>query len=173
MLRLRLIVIALLGVAAVAASVTYMVRKQLMDTTPALDRDFVAIIYPTKMPLVYTLEIRKINKRADKQIRLTAVMMDFILRDSSGKMYASEDGGHPRYAEPLSGDAFDLNRRGASDVRTGKVRLRTAGLKPGIYEIRPQVRIWEVGTDRVTNPPANGSPYVAIPAGNSVKVTIR
>ncbi|OFX14432.1 MAG: hypothetical protein A2Z18_07935 [Armatimonadetes bacterium RBG_16_58_9] len=124
------------------------------------DRDFVAKIRKTKDPYVFEISIEKVNKNPNAGISGFPATVDLILKDSSGKVFASKNWEKQQYAKEI-GDAFSTARPVSVEPLTGKVRLVKNDLPPGKYTVQPRVRIRQVWT--ITD----------YPAGNSVQVEIR
>jgi hypothetical protein len=164
--------IIILVIAAIAISV-YAVRQHILAQAgnDVTDRDFIATISSTDTPLLVSLNVRKVNPRAQKQIKSLPIAVDFILEDSTGRVYRSEYLGQSKYAFQVSGSAFDMNRGPANEV-SGKVRIVTKSLKAGTYKVTPVVRIVETGK-AASKGPYNDCGSVAVPAKNSISIVIK
>jgi hypothetical protein len=137
-----------------------------------VDRDFVATISATNTPLVLDVKIQKVSKEAKKQIDAWPPVVDFVLKDSNGKVYKPDYKAMPTYTEGVDATFGDIRKSGPADSISGKVRLRTTDLKAGSYTVTPQVRIQETGEGALSGPYNDGG-TVAVPAGNSLKVNIQ
>jgi len=168
-MRRRFIVIGI--ITAVAVSVAYIIGfRTIAAREDVLDRDFVAMIHPTKTRLTFVVEVRKVSEYTRKQISVRPIYVDLTVEDSSGHVL-TEGIGLRRYIGSVSGNAVGSRKRPSESV-TVMVGLATDELKPGLYEVEPRVRIIETGEDRLRGPYGDGG-SVAVPSGNSVKVEIR
>lgn len=139
--------------------------------TDVLDPDFVATISPTNTPMLFNIEIRKVNPKVDKSIGSFPVIVDFSLTDSSGKVYEADLSEQGKYAKEV-GNVFDAIRQSETTYLKGRVQLVKQNSTPGVYKVAPRMRIIEIGKDAKRGPYPDGG-TVAIKAGNSIKVTIK
>lgn len=169
---MRMLLIALVAVTLLSGCST--TRKQAMPPkTPVdvVDKDFTATISTTGTPFVYMVTVKRVNSKADKKISSRErVIVDLTLKDSQGKVYT---GGlfERAYAEEVNYEFDPTDKLPELPTQSGRVRLIKKGLPPGTYTVKPNVRIVETGKDAIHGPYTDmGS--VAVPAGNSIQVTI-
>lgn len=147
-------------------------KKQLEEgRKDIIDRDFVATISKTEKPIVFTVSVKRVNRNVDKKIGSFALVVDFVLRDRRGKVFAAKPGNWPKYAEGI-GPAFEKMRPFPVDSFSGTVKLIPKDLSPGKYQVEPYVRINEIGKDALRGPYTDGG-SVAVPAGNKITLEIK
>lgn len=141
-------------------------------SSDVVDHDFVAIISNTNDPYIFGVEVKKVNSKGDKQIGALGGMVDLALTDRSGKKFTTDQPWDvAKYAEEVT-EVFEWPRKTSVTSLKGKVKLIKTNLPPGTYTVEPRARFAESGKDRLSGPCSDGG-SVAIPAGNSVKVTVK
>jgi len=134
------------------------------------DKDFAATISSTKHPLVFRITVKLVNPKADKGIGPAPAFVDVVLESTNGAVFA----GKPltqTYVEEVDWAFSSEDRKPGLKTLSGRVRLLKSKLPKGQYTLRPVVRVVETGKDALHGPHTDfGS--VAVPAGNSVKVTV-
>lgn len=177
----RLAIVILLILAALGAWVTWSREKErsaeLLRRQRALaprpnvsDADFLSTLYPTKDPSVFTVGVKKVNPKSDKQFSALFISMALVLTDKNGKVYGAAGFGAGKYFEEV-GD-FHWPKNPTTDSAMSCLRVVKSNLHPGTYMVTPFVRITEVGKHVL-----RGGPYadggVSVPAANSVAITIK
>jgi len=142
-----------------------------MASRKTVDYDFVATMEGTKDQHIFIVRIKKVNPRPAKLISPLPVQVDFTLRnDASGKTLRGVPG-EWKYAEEVAALSLAERRRDMAAV-SGNVRLITKEVPPGVYTVEPLAVIIESGPDRLSGP-REYCGGVAVPAGNSVTVTVK
>lgn len=135
-----------------------------------VDNDFIATIATTKEPLVFLVKVKLVNTKVDKKIHRAPGFVDLELRSrDSGRVYKGPTL-TPTYSEEVE-PIFHSTKRSAPNRLSSRVRLFKEKLPRGSYEVRPVVRIVEIGKDALHGPYTD-SGSVAVPAGNFVKVSL-
>jgi len=146
-------------------------RRELARVRPDVtDPDFLATICSTKNTLVFKVQVRKVNPKADKQFVKFDMPVGLKLTDKNGKVYALPRGGC-RYSEEVD-DPFTSKDPPVLDSIDRLSRVIRDNLPPGVYQVTPLVRIHETGKHRLRGPYADGG-TVAVPAANSLKITLK
>ncbi|MEN6370440.1 MAG: hypothetical protein ABFD64_00345 [Armatimonadota bacterium] len=170
MRRYLILAVAIVVVVAVVGNHAFKRWSYIRATTDVTDRDFIATISTTDTPLVVDVEVSKVNPVARKQIKGIPKVFDLSFKSKSGHVYGGKYTGQIQYASLVSGKPFIFGK--PSDSLRYRLRIITTNLKPGTYKVSPYVRITESGDDALSGPYADGG-TVAVPAGNSIKVTIK
>lgn len=136
-----------------------------------VDPSFMATITSTNETNIFLVEVKRVNHAVDKTINSHhEVFVDFELVDENNRSYKG-DFQIKTFSEKVGDDFSPNDIYPYPSSRKGRVKLVTTNLSPGTYIIKPNVRIVEEGKDRVGNLRAEAG-SVAVPAGNSIKVTI-
>lgn len=147
-------------------------QKSVKEPTDVVDHDFAVTIRKTSEPYVFEVEVKKVNPKADKKIGGPGGVVDLVLEDGSGKVFAADKPWEgPKYARELT-KVFEWPRSSAVASMKGKVQLIRGSLPAGKYKVEPRARFAEVGKDRLHGPYPDGG-TVAIPAANSVEIQIK
>ena len=147
------------------------IARKWMANREKIDCDFSATIQRTKEPYVFIVTVNKVYASRKALIcRWAGIQYGFTLRNSRGAEIKGRPG-NPAYGEELGNGYSNWPPKDAATV-TAKVRMVTKAIPPGTYTILPDVRIMESGDERLSGMYKDfGS--VAVPAGNSVTVTVK